>query len=369
MRIRLGGTVVNNDAAAIYRRWGYSDMCCPNDIRDALANCPADEELVLELNSGGGSVYMGFEMYTAIRSSGRAVTAEVQSIAGSAMSVVMAACSNVLMSPVGNVMIHRASTWTGGNSEDHRKAKQMLDTIDASILNAYTEKAAGKTTRNQFAVMMKKETFMTAQEAIDCGLADGMLESGQTDVDPMNIAASAYGAEDVARAMCSLPPLEDLLAIEREYQEEAGDKPADHQEQNTEEREKQMEAMDIKTKEELLAAFPELTAQLQADAQAGERDRIAAIDSVAMPGFEGIVTAAKADPAQNAGTVAMAIIAEQKKQGKSYLTGAALDAIGSGANSVPAAETPEDNREPSPEDEAKTDAKAAVALFERGGKL
>lgn len=366
MRVRLGGTVVNNDAAAIYRRWGYSDLCCPNDIRDALANCPPDEELILELNSGGGSVYMGFEMYTLIRSSGRAVTAEVQSIAGSAMSVVMAACTNVLMSPVGNVMIHRASTWTEGNSEDHRKAKQMLDTIDASILNAYTDKAAGKTTRNQFAVMMKKETFMTAQEAIDCGLADGMLESGQSDVDPMNIAASAYGAEDLARAMCALPPVEDLLTMERDYQKAAGEPSAEQQ--NTEECEKPMEATDIKTKEELLAAYPELAAQLQADAQADERERIAAIDGVALPGFEAIIAAAKADPAQNAGSVAVAIIAEQKKQGDKYLAGAALDAIGSGANSVPAADAPEDAGEQSPEDEAKADAKAAVSFFERGGK-
>lgn len=367
MRIRLGGQVISNDSANLYRRWGYTDLCCPNDVRNALRECPEDEELILELNSGGGSVYTGFEMYTAIRSSGRAVTAEVQSIAGSAMSVIMAACNKVLMSPVANVMIHRAAAGTYGNSEDHRQAEQMLDTIDKSILNAYTEKAGGKTSKTQFAAMMRKETFMTAQEAIDCGLADGMLEPSGS-VEPMNIAASSYGAEDLARVMCALPPIEDLIQMEKERLNPV-DQTANSQNNNKheEESEQTMDIKDIQTKEQLMGAFPELTAQIMAAAQTAERDRITDIDNVALPGFESIISAAKADPAQNAGTVAMAIIAEQKKQGANYMAGAAVDAETSGANNVAAAPV-EEVHKMTEEEEAVAAAKAAVALYEGGAK-
>lgn len=367
MRIRLGGRVLSNDSANLYRRWGYTDMCCPNDVRNALRDCPEDEELVLELNSGGGSVYTGFEMYSAIRSSGRQVTAEVQSIAGSAMSVIMAACSKVLMSPVANVMIHRAATGTWGNSEDHRQAKQMLDTIDESILVAYTEKAGGKTSKTKFADMMRTETFMTAQEAIDCGLADGMLEATGS-VDPMNIAASSYGAADLARVMCALPPIEDLIQMEKERLN-----PVDHTDnsQNTinneEESENTMDIKDIQTKDQLMNAFPELTEQIVNDAQTAERGRIAAIDAVALPGFEDIVSAAKADPKQNAGSVAMAIIAEQKKQGETYMAGAVSDAKASGANDVAAAPSVEESKM-TDDEEAMAAAKTAVALYEGGAK-
>ncbi|MCD8052251.1 MAG: Clp protease ClpP [Clostridiales bacterium] len=362
MRIQLNGQVTSNSAAKVYRRWGYGEMCCPDDVRSALENCPPEEELVLELNSGGGSVYAGFEMYTLIRNSGRTIMAEVQSIAGSAMSVVMAACDTVLMSPVANVMIHRASTSTTGNSETHRQAKQMLETIDASILNAYEGKAGGKTSRTEFAAMMRRETFMTAQQAIDCGLADGMLGEQQEGVDPMTFAASTYGPEELAHVMCTLPPIEDLLQREQEMQRTEG---TTGDERNQREgREKTMDVTEIKTVEDLTKALPELVAQVRTAAQTAERERIQAIDEVAMPGYEGIITAAKADPEQTAGNVAMQIIAAQKKQGENYLTGARNDANGDdgegGPNHVPAAEGPEDN-----EDNPEADAAADVAAWKK----
>lgn len=46
-----------------------------------------------------------------------------------------------------------------------------------------------------------------------------------------------------------------------------------------------------------------------------ERDRIAGIEAMAMPGFEDLIQRAKEDPAQNAGTVAQAIILAQKQAG------------------------------------------------------
>ena len=39
-------------------------MVCPQDIRDAIANTPPGDTLTLEINSGGGSLYAGFEMYS-----------------------------------------------------------------------------------------------------------------------------------------------------------------------------------------------------------------------------------------------------------------------------------------------------------------
>lgn len=214
MRVRLGGTVVSNDNAAIYRRCGYSDVCCPKDVRDAVENCPDGEELIFELNSGGGSVYQGFEMYSVIFAHKGPTTAEVLGIAGSAMSVVMAGCDKVLMSPVANVMIHRASTVAWGNSRVMKETKQMLDTIDESILNAYTGKSNGKSERDAFARMMRSETFLTAQQAIDCGLADGIMQpKGKAEG---NITALAVASAEPWAGALELPPVEDLLRREQE---------------------------------------------------------------------------------------------------------------------------------------------------------
>lgn len=376
-RIRLNGTVMSNDNARLYRYFGFYDVCCPNDVRRAIENCPEDEEITLEINSGGGSVYAGFEMYNVIRNSTKKTKAEVFSIAGSAASVVMSGCDEVLMSPVSNVMIHRSAIGrTGGNAERLRQDAQMLDSVDESILNAYVAKSNGKTSRTQFRHMMERETFMTAQDAINCGLADGILEKRDSDgeLDPMNAVASiAIEQTPVVSALMlnmRLPPVDDL----RRIQEERTKLNSSHAEgvsvqditAKKEEREETMaEGTDINTREELIAAYPELIAQIQADAQSAERDRISAIDGVALPGFEAIVAAAKADPTKNAGTVAMEIIQAQKQQGGAYLKQARQDAQESNANQVPGAETPDDS-EGTGGDMAQA-VKSAVADFEKGG--
>lgn len=399
MRIRLGGTVVDNDSAAIYRRWGYNDVCCPQDVRDAAEKCPEGEELVFELNSGGGSVYQGFEMYTVVRGHKGRTVAEVFGIAGSAMSVFLAGCDQVLMSPVGNVMVHRASTCAWGNSRVMKETKQMLDTIDESILNAYTEKSGGKRTREDFARMMRGETFMTAQEAIECGLADGILEAPGR-AEPTKAAASM----EARAAAFELPPVEDLLRREREREETlqteedgphpsaalplppspkgegfgeglptAGGTERDDPPGGGGNNRRSEEKMDIETKEQLAEKCPELTAQIAREAAEAaakaERERIAGIDAMAMPGFEEIISKAKEDPAQNAGTVAQAMILAQKKGGGAYLEQVKQDADASKVNEVPAASSEAGAAGSAGEETVEQAAKAAVEAWKKEGAM
>ena len=109
MRYNLKGTICADEDAPIYRWFGLAAVS-PSDIRQALADNPAGEEFVLEINSGGGSVYAGFEMYSLLRGAAVPTRAEVQSLAGSAASVVLAGADVAAASPVGQVMIHLPST-------------------------------------------------------------------------------------------------------------------------------------------------------------------------------------------------------------------------------------------------------------------
>lgn len=359
-RVNLNGIVVSNDDARLYRWFGF-EACCPNDVRQAIENCPEEDELVFEVNSGGGSVYAGFEMYNLIRNCGRKTVAEVYSIAASAASVIASACDTVLMAPVSTMMIHRATFGgTGGNAEKFRQTAQMLDTIDNSILTAYEEKSAGKSSRTQLRHMMKNETFLTAQEAIDCGLADGFIEKPdlQGGADPMNAVASMEGNclvnLGLLLAKNALPPVEDLRRMAGEYE-------------NTEETEESEENME--TIEALEAAYPELVEQIRQDAAQAERKRVSEIDAVALPGYEHIVDAAKADPMQNAASVAMAIIAAQKKQGDSYLADIQKDVAQSKVNDVGSAAEQETGAYDTESAEEKATALAKFATdCLKGGK-
>ena len=197
MRYNLKGVISSDEDAAIYRFFGMAAVS-PADIRQAIADNPAGEDFVLEINSGGGSVYAGFEMYSILRAANVPTRAEVQSLAGSAASVVMAGADTVAASPVGQVMIHLPSTFTEGNQITHRESVQMLEAVTGSILAAYEHKCGGKISRDALRRMMDRETFLTAHEALKAGLVDEIL--GETgNANPMNVWNAAGGAPDIGK--------------------------------------------------------------------------------------------------------------------------------------------------------------------------
>ena len=94
------------------------------------------------------------------------------------------------------------------------------------------------------------------------------------------------------------------------------------------------EEMEIKSLEDLKAAYPEFAKQIAEAAAEKERQRIKDIDSVALEGFEDIAEFAKFEEPISAADVAMRIVAEQKKRGAEYLAGREADARRSGMDGV-----------------------------------
>lgn len=139
---------------------------------------------------------------------------------------------------------------------------------------------------------------------------------------------------------------------------------------------------EIKTVEQLAQAYPELAkamtdgavAKALQEAEAGkekaakeaaeaERTRILGIEDVAVAGFEQLIAEAKADPEQNASTVAVAIVKAQKEQGTAFL--AARKEEGGEVNAVPSAAAPKGGEE---REDAKADAAAREAVEAYYGK-
>lgn len=215
MRYSLNGMIASDEDAPIWRFFGFQ-ACSPADIRQALADNPAGEEFVLEFNSGGGSVYAGFEMYSILRAARVPTRGEVQSLAGSSASAVLMGCDTAACSPAGQLMIHLPSTYTEGNQIAHRQSTQMLEAVTNSIIATYETKCRGKTSRDALRRMMDRETFLTAQEALDAGLIDEIIGEGAP-------AAAGMNAMNVMNAAGGLPDIERLRAA---YREAHGQPPA-----------------------------------------------------------------------------------------------------------------------------------------------
>lgn len=224
MRVTLNGYVAADEDLWIYEWFGYPAFG-PSTVRQALENNPDGEELVLEVNSYGGSVWSGAEIYSVLRSSKTQTRAEIQSLAASAASYLVAGCDEVWISPVAQMMVHLPSTATEGDRNAHRNSIHILDSIEESILNAYELKSNGKRSREELTRMMHNETWLTAQDALDSGLVDGILY--QDTVDPKSVVNAMGGG---IRALAGSFGVPDIAKLREEYNKihSPAGSPADH---------------------------------------------------------------------------------------------------------------------------------------------
>ena len=81
--------------------------------------------------------------------------------------------------------------------------------------------------------------------------------------------------------------------------------------------------MDLET---LKAEHPDLVQAIRDEALKAERDRIASIDALMLPGFEDLAAKAKFDEALEPSAFAMKMVEAQKASGKTYFAKAAADA-------------------------------------------
>ena len=157
--------------------WWYDDAISAKEFREQLKNY---RNVTVILNSPGGDVMAGAEMYSALRehsASGRGkVTVKVTALAASAASVLAMAGDEVLMSPVAYMMVHNPWSIIAGNSDDMRHEADVLNEIAEGIITAYQLKT-GKS-RAKLKELMEAESYMDARRAVKEGFADGLLYQG-----------------------------------------------------------------------------------------------------------------------------------------------------------------------------------------------
>nr|DAS72465.1 MAG TPA: Putative ATP dependent Clp protease [Caudoviricetes sp.] len=171
-RIKMKGPLISNNEYEAYEFFGLEAVSAKS-ITDQFPE-DINEDITLEVNSNGGLVTVGSEIYTALKNYEGHVTVEVTGMAASAASVAIMGADTVKMSPTAQIMIHKALlTRASGNSDDLEKAVNALKSSDQSIINAYVSKTG--LSEDEIFEMMKNETFMSANEAIEKGFADEIM--------------------------------------------------------------------------------------------------------------------------------------------------------------------------------------------------
>lgn len=180
--------------------WRDDDVINAKDIRETLD--PVTEDIVIKLNSPGGDVFEGIEIYNYLKSHTSKIVVEVTGLAASAATFILAGADEVIMYVGTSLMIHEASTFTWGNKQDIQKTLNALETIDESILSIYSERTGQ--TFDQLKNWMNEEKWFTADEAVEFGFANSVKREKQQE-EPQDIAAMIQNAVAVAMANVQQP--------------------------------------------------------------------------------------------------------------------------------------------------------------------
>lgn len=154
-----------------------------DEFLDTLDYLGSVQSVRFNINSIGGSVDAGIAIYNKIRdlsAGGVEIVTRVEGAADSAASIIMQAGDRREVCIGSEVMIHCASCllFNYYNSKDLDSIKNMLDAADeriAGLLADSTKKSAQEVKR-----MMQKTTWMTAQEAVENGFADEVVNQKVT---------------------------------------------------------------------------------------------------------------------------------------------------------------------------------------------
>ncbi len=182
----IEGNVLRIDGTITSDGWDWDSMSVRKGsntrLREALQNMQGD--VVVWINSPGGSVIVGSEIYTMLRSYNGRVRVVIDGIAASAASVIAMAGDEVVMSPTAYMMIHCSSIWAAGNAADMAHAAEVLQEIDKGIVAAYVLKTGRS--EEELLDMMARETWMNAAKAKELGFCDRILyaeAAGDADLD------------------------------------------------------------------------------------------------------------------------------------------------------------------------------------------
>lgn len=168
-RIYVSGPIISNDEKWIYD-WLEKDATCPRDVAAQLPQ--SSEPIEIFINSGGGYVDCGNEIYTELKSYTGEVTTVVIS-AASAASVIALGGNVVKMTPPGELMIHNASMVAVGDYHSMEKGAEILKMTNKAIASVYRRKTG--LTEEELLALMDKETWMTAEDALKYGFIDEIL--------------------------------------------------------------------------------------------------------------------------------------------------------------------------------------------------
>ena len=171
--------ILRLEGAIAEESW-FDDEVTPAAFKAELTS--GSGPITVWINSPGGDCVAAAQIYNMLMDYPADVTVRIDGIAASAASVIAMAGTKVQMSPVSIMMIHNPLTVAMGDSDEMRRAIQLLEEVKESIINAYEIKTG--LSRARLSHLMDGETWMNAKKALELGFCDEILYQPEAEPAP-----------------------------------------------------------------------------------------------------------------------------------------------------------------------------------------
>jgi len=154
------------------------------DMAKDIANSGASE-IMMQINSGGGSVFEGMAISAFIKSNPINISTSILGLCASIATPIALSGKTTSIAKGSLFMIHNASGGTWGEAKDHKGTAELLETIDNQLVQIYADtiEANGKLindsreeTEAQVREWQNNETWFTAEEAVEHGFIQKLTE-------------------------------------------------------------------------------------------------------------------------------------------------------------------------------------------------
>lgn len=145
-------------------------------FREELAKYQNLKQIILYVNSGGGSVMEAMGIRSQLKRHPAEVIGYVDGFACSAAAFILTGCDKVIMYSNTMQMVHDMYQYACGNYRELRKIADDLEAISMGNRTAWVEKAAGKVTEEQVAELLMAESWLTAKQCLEYGFCDEIVD-------------------------------------------------------------------------------------------------------------------------------------------------------------------------------------------------
>ena len=332
--LQLFGTIQSEES------WWDDDCITYRNFINEL-NALGDKKVInVVIQSGGGDVFAANAIYNALILNKAKITGTIIGICASAATIILMACEERKIAKNAILMAHNPtiSLWGSYETEELLKLAEVTNQVKKSIVSAYMERL--DKTEEEINQLMDEESWYVGQEAVDAGFCDCVIESDfQNNAVSNNFIVNGvpYSFNNYIENFVPDNIRKKVQDLSKTPQKETG---AFFDTTNTIQKGKS--TMDEKDKTTpvitdaaaLKAAYPQLCAQIAADAVSAERERLKAIDEISNGIPEELLAKAKYDEPMSAADLALAQMKANNAAGKKFLDQMVDDLKDSGAAAV-----------------------------------